>query len=331
MNGKLIVEQKFTKPSELIVKKNGPFANAGKRIKKSKYLILMIIPAVIYYLVFCYAPMYGILVAFKDYLPSKGILGSPWADLYGLANFEYIFDDEFFWRALANTLFIGSCKIVISFVMSILVALLINEIRMRHFKKTVQIIVTFPHFLSWVIVGGLVANIFASTGIVNNIIAAMGGDRIRFMGDGKFFLGLIFTSDVWKEAGWSSIIYLATMAGISPELYEAADIDGATRLQKIFHITLPSIKSTAILLLILSVGGVLSAGFDQILNMYNRLVYDTADILDTYIYRTTLGDEDASAQLDVGAAVGLFKSVVSFILVLIVDRIAKLCGERGII
>ena len=159
-------------------------------------------------------------------------------------------------------------------------------------------------------------------------LAQMGKERIDFMSDGKFFLGLLFTSDIWKEAGWSSIIYLATMAGISPELYEAADIDGASRIQKIFKITIPGIRATAVLLLIMSVGGVLSAGFDQIINLYNPLVYNVADILDTYIYRKTLRSASSAG---LGTAIGLFKSVVSFILVLIVDRIAKLCGERGII
>ena len=316
------------KRSDLIVNRNKGWRNAGKRINKSKYLLLMIIPAVIFYFVFCYIPMYGVIIAFKTYFPKKGIWGSPWAEPYGLGNFAYIFEDEKFWQVLGNTLLIGTGKIIMSFVSAIIVALLINEVRLRVFKKTVQIIVTFPHFLSWVIVYGIVANIFSTNGILNNVVAAFGGERIRFLADGKFFLGLIFGSDVWKEAGWSSIIYLATMAGISPELYEAADIDGATRLQKIFNITLPGIKPTAILLLILSVGGVLSAGFDQILNMYNPLVYNVADILDTYIYRATLREMQPYGQ---GAAIGLFKSVVSFVLVLIVDRIAKLSGERGII
>ena len=330
MNKTLIEKRNFTTRTkkDLIVRKNGTFANAGKRIRKSRYLILMIIPAIIYYAVFCYVPMYGVLIAFKRFLPSRGIMGSPWADMSGFGNFAIIFQDEKFWQVLGNTVLIGTCKIIISFISAILVAILINEIRMKVFKKTVQTIVTFPHFLSWVIVGGLVANIFGMNGIVNNVISATGGTRVRFLADGKFFLGLIFASDVWKEAGWSSIIYLATMAGISPELYEAADIDGATRLQKIFNITLPAIKPTAILLLILSVGGVLSAGFDQILNMYNPLVYSTVDILDTYIYRSTLREMQPAER---GAAIGLFKSVVSFMLVLLVDRIAKLSGERGII
>ena len=329
MNGKVIAKPRYARDKrEPIVNKNSPFANAGKKIRRSRFLILMIIPAVIYYFVFCYIPMYGVLIAFKRFLPSKGILGSPWASMSGFGNFAYIFEDDKFWQVLGNTVLIGSCKIVISFVAAIIVALLINEIRMRFFKKAVQTIVTFPHFLSWVIIGGLVANIFGMSGIVNNTINALGGEKVRFMADGQFFLGLIFASDVWKEAGWSSIIYLATMAGISPELYEAADIDGATRLQKIFNITLPAIKPTAILLLILSVGGVLSAGFDQILNMYNPLVYNVVDILDTYIYRSTLREMEPAER---GAAIGLFKSVVSFLLVILVDRIAKLSGERGII
>ena len=313
---------------KLIIDRNSPLNDFGGRVKKSRYLLLMIIPAIIYYIVFCYVPMYGILIAFKKYLPNSGIIGSPWAGGDGLGNFKYIFESDGFWQVLRNTILIGLGKIIISFVAALLVALLINEIRLRFFKKTVQTIVTFPHFLSWVIVGGLVANIFSQAGIINNTIAALGGERIQFLADDGVFISLIFGSDVWKEAGWSSIIYLATMAGISPELYEAADIDGATRLQKIKNITLPAIKPTAILLLILSVGGILSAGFDQIFNMYNTQVYDVADILDTYIYRTTFRER---VNAGIGASVGLFKSVVSFILVILVDRIAKLSGERGII
>lgn len=311
----------------LIVKRNSTFNNLGKKLNHSKYLLMMIVPAIVYYFIFCYIPMYGILIAFKEYYPKKGIMGSPWN---GLKNFKFLAEaDSNFWPVLRNTLIIGVSKIIISFIAALLVALLLNEIRMRLFKKTIQIVVTFPHFLSWVVVGGFVMNLFGRTGAVNDLIALAGKERIDFMSDGRFFLGLLFTSDIWKEAGWSSIIYLATMAGISPELYEAADIDGATRIQKIKNITLPGIKPTAILLLIMSVGGILSAGFDQIYNLYNPLVYKVSDILDTYIYRETL--YTGALKAGVGTAIGLFKSVVSFILVLIVDRIAKLCGERGII
>lgn len=310
---------------ELIVNQNRNKISLKTRIYKAKYLILMIIPAVVFYFVFNYIPMYGVLIAFKQYYPKKGILGSPWV---GFDNFKIIFDDPDFWKVLRNTVIIGGSKIIISFVSALLVALLINEIRMVKFKKTVQIIVTFPHFLSWVVVGGFVMNLFGRTGAVNDLIALTGRERVDFLSSSKFFLGLLFSSDVWKEAGWSSIIYLATMAGISPELYEAADIDGATRMQKMWHITLPGIRPTAILLLIMSVGGILSAGFDQIYNLYNPLVYNVSDILDTYIYRQTFFQGMPAGQ---GTAIGLFKSVVSFILVIIVDRVAKLCGERGIL
>lgn len=310
---------------ELICERNAKFHDVKKKANKSKYLITMIIPAIIYYFIFCYIPMYGILLAFKEYYPKKGIIGSPWNHF---ENFSFLFDNEDFGNVFRNTVIIGALKIVISFVAAILLALLLNEIRLKLFKKSVQIIVTFPHFLSWVVVGGFVLNLFGRTGAVNDLIQLAGGNRIDFLSDGRFFFGLLFASDVWKEAGWSSIVYLATMAGISPELYEAADIDGATRLQKIKNITLPGIRSTAILLLILSVGGILSAGFDQIFNLYNKLVYDVSDILDTYIYRMT---RVTGAPAGVGTAIGLFKSVISFILVISVDRIAKLCGERGII
>ena len=269
--------------------------------------------------------MYGILIAFKNYYPKKGIIGSAWAG-DGCDDFRKIFNEEF-WKVLRNTLVIGVSKLLISFIAAVLMALLINEIRLRFFKTTFQTIVTFPHFLSWVIVAGLIMNIFGISGIINKALAAAGKDTISVVYDDGFFLAEIFGSDVWKEAGWSSIIYLATMAGISPELYEAADIDGATRLQKIWHITLPAIKPTAILLLILSVGGILSAGFDQFINMSNPAI-EWGEILDTYVYHFSIG---AGQKPGEATALGLFKSVVSFILVIMVDRIAKLCGERGII
>ncbi len=313
---------------KLIIKSNSSLNDFGANAKRSKYLILMIIPAIIFYVVFCYLPMYGILIAFKDFYPKKGIIGSAWAGGNGLANFEKIFKDPYFWKVLRNTVVIGVSKLLISFVAAILIALLINEIRLIAFKKTFQTIVTFPHFLSWVIVAGLVFNIFGISGIINKALQLSGKEPMTVIYDEGFFIPLLFGTDVWKEAGWSSIIYLATMAGISPELYEAADIDGATRLQKIWNITLPAIKPTAILLLILSVGGILSAGFDQIFNLYNPGVYEVADILDTYIYRYTIGTGQRPGE---GAAIGLFKSVVSFILVILVDRIAKWSGERGII
>ena len=317
----------------LIAEKQSFKFSLKKRIHASRFLIMMIIPAIIYYAIFCYVPMYGVLIAFTKYSPNLGIMGSVAERWIGFNNFKYIFEFPGFWNAFKNTLIIGSIKIVISFVSAVTVALLINEIRMRVFKKTVQIVVTFPHFLSWVVVSSLFILMLSDTGSINHMIVAAGGEKVNFFSDGKLFLSLIFSSDIWKEAGWSSIIYIATMAGISPDLYEAADIDGASRLQKIWHITLPGIKPTAILLLIMSVGGVLSAGFDQIFNMtsslHNALVLDSVQIIDTLIYQSTL----ASRSLSEGqsTAIGLFKSLVGFVLVITTDRIAKACGERGII
>ena len=290
--------------------------------------MLMIIPAVVFYAVFNYIPMYGILVAFTKFSPKLGIMGSVINNWVGFKNFQAVFEFTGFWPAFRNTVIIGSIKIIISFLGAVTTALLINELRMKFYKKFVQIVVTFPHFLSWVVVASIFMLMFSESGSINHLIEMYGGSKIHLFADGKLFLGLLFSSDIWKEAGWSAIIYIATMAGISPDLYEAADIDGATRLQKIWHITLPGIKAVAILLLIMSVGGVLSAGFDQIFNLYNPTVYKYADILDTYIYRETF---QSYRNPGIGTAVGLFKSVVSFILVITTDRIAKACGERGII
>ena len=304
-----------------------------KKFLNSRFLMLMIVPAIIFYAIFNYVPMYGVLLSFTNYKIKLGIMGSIFQSWIGFDNFVSIFNYPGFWPAFRNTLIIGSIKIIVSFLSAVIMALLINEIRMKYFKKVVQIIVTFPHFLSWVIVASLFILMFSESGSINHMIAQAGGQKIGLFSDGKLFLSLIFSTDIWKEAGWSAIIYIATMAGISPDLYEAADIDGANRLQKIWHITLPGIKPTAILLLIMSVGGVLSAGFDQIFNMTsslgNGLVIDSVQIIDTLIYylQFVTGEGNAGET----TAIGLFKSVVGFALVITTDRIAKACGERGII
>lgn len=298
-----------------------------RNVKNARYIYLLIFPAIVFYIIFNYIPMYGVRIAFQDFYPRLGISGSP---SVGWDNFRYIFAQSEFWRAFRNTLVLSLCRIALSFLFSVGTALVINEIRMRRFKKVVQTVFTFPHFLSWVIIAGFINNLFMNTGVINNLIAMFGGNRIDFLRDKGFFFGLLMFTEIWKEAGWGSIVYLATMAGIDSELYDAAEIDGANRFRRMLSVTLPGIRSTAVLLLILSTGSILTSGFDQIFNLYNPLVYDVADILDTYIYRTTFGTAQA-ANPGYGAAVGLFKSVVSCALVLIVDRIAKLTGERGII
>lgn len=299
----------------------------GQKLWKAKYLYLLILPGVIFYFIFNYIPMYGVKIAFLDFYPRLGVNNSPWV---GLANFKTVFADELFWRAFRNTIIISMSKIITGTIFAVLTAVFLNELRMRKFKKVTQIILTFPHFLSWVIIAGLVNNLFTNTGVINTLISSFGGNKIDFLSNSKFFFGLLITSDIWKEAGWGSIIYLAAISSINEEIYESASLDGASRLQTIFHITLPSIRSTIVLMLILSVGGIMDGGFDQIFNLYNPLVYEIADTLDTYIYRITFGTSYA-VNPGIGAAIGVFKSVISCILVLTVDRIAKLFGERGII
>lgn len=313
-------------------KKNRPkltLKEFSHSLAQNKYLYIMIIPCVVFYIVFSYFPMYGILLAFKDYYPNLGINGSPWV---GFDNFSYLFQQEQFWLVLRNTLFISMGRIILGAIVPIIIALLINElsIRFRKYKRVVQTVYTFPKFLSWVIIAGIVRELFANRGGINAIITTFGGDPIDFLSKGAFFVPLLFISDLWKEAGWASIIYLASMSGIDVGLYEAAEIDGANRWQKMRKITLPHVKPLFILLLILSMGSILSAGFDQIFNLYNPLVYDVSDIIDTYVYRLAFGTS-AATNPGISTALGLFKSVISFFLLVFTDRVAKMTGERGVI
>ena len=259
-------------------KGKGRRAALWRNIKNAKYIYILILPAIAFYIIFNYIPMYGIRIAFQDFYPRLGVSGSP---SVGWANFEYIFGQEEFWRAFRNTVVLSFCRIALNFAFSIGTALMINEIRMSRFKKVVQTIYTFPHFLSWVIIAGFVNNLFMNTGAINNLIALLGGERIDFLRNGGFFFGLLLFLDIWKEAGWGSIVYLATIAGIDSELYDAAEIDGANRFRQMWSVTLPGVRSTAVLLLILSTGSILNSGFDQVFNLYNPLVYNVADILDT--------------------------------------------------
>lgn len=302
---------------------------AVSSIVQNKYLYIMIAPCIVFYIVFCYFPMYGILLAFKDFYPNLGITASPWV---GWANFKYLFEQQQFWHVLRNTVFISLGRVALGSIAPVLIALLINElsIRLRKYKKVVQTVYTFPKFLSWVIIAGIVRELFANRGAINGIIHVFGGEPINFLSKGAFFIPLLFLSDIWKEAGWASIIYFASMSSIDVGLYEAAEIDGANRWQKMRKITLPHIKPLFILLLILSMGSILSAGFDQIFNLYNPLVYDVSDIIDTYVYRLAFGTT-AATNPGISTALGLFKSVISFFLLIITDRIAKMTGERGVI
>uniref|UniRef100_UPI000584C1CA ABC transporter permease n=1 Tax=Caldicellulosiruptor sp. F32 TaxID=1214564 RepID=UPI000584C1CA len=225
--------------------------------------------------IFCYIPMYGVTLAFKEYDYAKGILHSPWV---GLRNFEFILMEPEFWQAFRNTIIISFGKLITGFPAPIILAILLNELREGRYKKSLQTIYTFPHFLSWVIVAGIIKNLFSSDGAINNALVALGFQKYSFLADARLFRPLLYISEIWKESGWSSIIYLAAISGIDPELYEAAYIDGANRWQRIRYITWPGIKPTAVLLFVLAVGNCMNAGFDQIFNLYNPLVYETGDI-----------------------------------------------------
>lgn len=296
-----------------------------KELFKNRYLYCLMLPAIIYLVMIDYRAMYGILLAFKDYNAQLGIMGSPWV---GLKHFREMFSDSYFRYVLWNTISISFGRIIFTFPFPILIALAFNELNQRHLKKTLQTIYTFPHFLSWVIVSGVVLNFLDYTGPVNSIVSALGGERHVFLGNKKLIVPILYITDIWKEAGWSSIIYLAAISGINAELYEAADLDGASRFSKMWHVTLPCIRSTILVMLTLRVGTILNGGFDQIFNMSNTVVQKTVDILDTYIYRITF---QQAADFAYSTAVGLFKSVVGFLMVMVVNKLTQKLEGTGIL
>ena len=287
--------------------------STAKRIRRTNFrgqwpYLLMCLPGLVWLVMFQLAPMGGIVMAFQNFIPRKGFLGSKFV---GLEHFEYLFSLSEVWRVTGNTLVIACAKLVLLLVVPLCFALMINRVRNVAFKKTVQTITYLPHFISWVILANILSNMFAYDGIVNQVIVFFGGEASVLMGDAGFFRGLLILSDVWKEFGFSSIIFLAALAGISPQLYEAAAIDGANALDQLIHITLPGISSTIVLVGVLSLGNVLNAGFDQVYNMYNSLVMSSSDILDTWVYRMGMINMDFS----LSTAVGLLKSLVSMVLV----------------
>ncbi len=294
-------------------------------IVRHRYLYLLMLPSLIYLVMIDYRAMYGLLLAFKDFNMGLGIFASPWV---GLKHFRNMFNDSYFLHVLKNTVYISFGRIIFTFPAAVILALCFNELKGKYTKKTLQTIYTFPHFLSWVIVSGVVLNLLDYAGPVNAIINFFGGERTVFLGNKKMIIPILYITDIWKEAGWSSIIYSAAITGINHELYEAADLDGGTRLQKIWHITLPCIRGTILVMLTLSVGSILNGGFDQIFNMTNSVVQKTVDILDTYIYRITF---QQAPDYSYSTAVGMFKSVIGFAMVVIVNKISKKLEGTGIL
>ncbi|WP_105618441.1 ABC transporter permease [Vallitalea okinawensis] len=289
-----------------------------------RYLYLLLVPGIIYYIIFHYIPMYGATIAFKDFNIMKGIIGSPWA---GFKHFEYLFSLNKFFQVFKNTIIISLMRLVCGFPAPIIVALLLNELSKMKFKKVIQTVVYLPHFISWVIFGGMLVTILsAETGIVNMIIVALGGEPIGFLTDPEYFRWTLVWTAIYKWFGWNTVIYMAALSGVDTQLYEAAVIDGANRWQRIWHITLPCIKGTIVVLLILRIGNLMQAGFEQIYVLYNPAVYRVSDILDTYVYRLGLSE----GKFSLATAIGLFKSVINFVLLISANKIARMMEQPGI-
>jgi putative aldouronate transport system permease protein len=302
----------------------GYLARLGKDIRRDYLLYLMLLPMLIWLVLFAYKPMYGLQMAFQKYSTFKGIAGSPYV---GFDNFIVLFQSDQFLRALGNTLILGLYSMVFGFPVPIILAVMINEVYSARYRKTIQTIVYLPHFISVVIVAGIVISFLSpATGIINNLLAWMGFERIYFMIKPEWFRTVYISSTVWKEAGFDSIVYLAAIMGINPSLYESAQVDGASRWQMIRRITLPCIVPTIAVLLVIRLGRVLEVGWEYIILLYQPATYETADVISTYIYRLGL----TSARYDVATAAGIFNALVSLVLVLVANHISRRITKTGV-
>lgn len=291
--------------------------------KKDWDLYLMLVPGIMFLLLFKYTPMYGLIIAFMDFNIFQGVSGSEWV---GMKHFENLFVDPQFLTVFTNTIMISLYKLIFLFPAPIIVAILMNEIMNMVFKRTVQSIIYLPHFISWVIISGLFINLLSLNGIVNAMLEGLGFQKISFFMEQDIFRSILVFTDGWKEIGWGTIVYLAAIASIDPQQYEAATIDGASKFRQIWHITIPGMAPVIVLMLILRLGSVLEAGTEQILVMYNPIVYDVADVIGTFVYRIGLGTGDYSFS----TAVGLFESVVGFFLIVTGNHLCKKYLGRSI-
>jgi putative aldouronate transport system permease protein len=289
-------------------------------LKVNRYIYLMVLPVVLYYLIFHYGPMYGIQIAFKNYSPGTGMWNSPWV---GFKYFTEFFHSFYFGRLIRNTLLLSLYDLFFGFTAPILLALLLNELRSALFKRIVQTITYLPYFISLVVVVGLMVDFLARDGLINNILAHFGFEKVAYLSESGWFRTLFVSSGIWQNIGWGTIIYLAAMASIDPSLYEAAKVDGANRFKQVVHITLPGIMPTILILLILQIGSLMSINSDKILLMYNTATYNTADVIGTYVYRKGI----LEASFSYSAAIGLFNSVINFILLIAANSLSKRVTE----
>lgn len=309
--------------SEPVIKKRTFRQRFVRDVKKNWKLYLLVSPVIIFYLLFCYKPMYGALIAFKDYTPGRGFSESPWV---GFKYFKEFFSSVFFWDVLKNTVVISLNTVVFGFPAPILLAVLVNEVKNKWFSKTVQTVSYLPHFISLVVICSLIKEFTAYDGIINDIVTFFGGERVIMLNEPEMFVPIYVLSGIWQEVGWGSIIYIAAIAGVDPSLYEAAQIDGAGRLRQLWHITLTSILPTIVIMLILKVGNILNVGYEKIILLYSPVIYDTADVISTYVYRKGILEYNYSYS----TAVGLFNSVVNFVLLITANTISKKTTESSL-
>jgi len=296
-----------------------------KDLKRNKNLYIMLIPVIAYYFIFHYLPMYGLQIAFKDFSPAQGIWNSPWVGLEKFREF-FIYDSYYVWRIIRNTILISFYELIFGFPAPIIFAILLNEIKNSVYKRTLQTVSYMPHFISTVVVVGLIMDFFSRDGLINTILSKFGIEAISFMTEPGWFRPLYVGSSIWQQLGWNSIVFLAAISNIDPQLYEAALIDGAGRFKQIWYVTIPSILPTIIIIFILRMGHMMSVGFEKVYLMYNPLTYETADVISTYVYRKGLLEMDYSY----GSAVGLFNSLINFLLVIITNQISKKVSETSL-
>jgi len=313
-----------TKPAKVQTPKSGgKWAKLGKDILRDKWLYLLLLPGLVILIIFKYVPMINLRIAFMEYNPFDAS-ANQWV---GFGKFVELFTKPAFLKTLKNTVFISVLKMIIGFPLPIILALMMNEMRNLRFKKVSQTLMYLPYFISWVIMGGLIMNFLdPSTGVITSLIKTLTGQDMQVLTDKNAFVPMLVISDLYKNTGWGTIIYFAALSGVDPQLYEAAQIDGAKRFKQLLHITIPAIMPTVIITLILNCNNILNAGFDQIFMLYSTHVYDVADIIDTYVYRMGIENADYSFS----TAAGMFKSVVAFILIVVVNQIAKKTGNEGL-
>lgn len=298
--------------------------NFWRTLKKNRYLYLLALPGILYFLIFKYLPMWGLVLSFQNYSPFLGVFNSPWV---GWDHFQRLFSNPDFPILFRNTLAISFLNLIFFFPLPIIISLLLNELRSEIYKRFIQTVIYLPHFLSWVIIFSLTFLMLSqSDGLVNKLLDYLGRDKYPFLTNPNIFWFLLTAQSIWKEVGWGTIIFLAAIAGVDPQLYEAARIDGANRFRQMWHVTLPAIRTVIVILLILRLGDILEVGFEQVFLMYNGAVANVAEVFDTYVYRVGI----QQGQFSYSTAVGLFKSLVGLVLVVFANKLAKKFGEEGV-